>query len=39
MDWRRVQPLHVVQRDRWIDQEAKDTGADHIPECNADEKT
>jgi hypothetical protein len=32
-----VQALHVVQRDRRVDREAEQTGADHVPEADGDE--
>src|SRR5690606_26147704 len=38
MQWRGVQDLDVVQRDRWIDQETKHTGAEHVPESHSHEE-
>ena len=35
---RRVEPLHVVERDRRVDQEPEDAGAHQVPERDADEE-
>ena len=35
---RRVQPLHVVQRDGWVDEEPEQPGADEIPEADGHKK-
>src|SRR5262245_31226952 len=35
---RRVQALHVIQRDGWVDHETEQTGSNHIPEGDCDEK-
>jgi hypothetical protein len=34
---RRVEALHVVERDRWIDEEPEEPGTHEIPERHADD--
>src|SRR3546814_14190229 len=38
MQLRQLQTLHVVERQRRMDQEAEQAGADQIPKCNRDEE-
>jgi len=38
MDRRSIETLHVVKRNRWIDHEAEDSGADKIPEGDGDKE-
>ena len=38
MERRRVESLHVVESDGWVNHEAKQTSPDHVPEGHRDEK-
>ena len=38
VDRRRVEALHVVERDRRVDQEAEQARADQVPEGHGDEE-
>src|SRR5471032_1800487 len=38
MQWRRVEALHEVEGDRWVDHEAEQAGAHHVPERNRHEE-
>src|SRR5262245_10699837 len=35
---RRIETLHVIERDRWIDEEAEQSGAYQVPERNGEEE-
>ena len=37
VDSRRIEPLQIVERNRWIDSEAEDPCTEEVPEAHSDE--